>query len=142
MATQINKCSATLVENLKVEADNKRTFDFKTTCDAFTMDCIASTAFGLTIDSRTWWNMVGAASKFSPENCDSGTLDPMRFMPFGAGPRNCVGVRLAKMEIKMAAVHLIRNFRFVVTEETDVPPVFEKLTIKNVNGIKVGVESR
>ncbi|ESO10629.1 hypothetical protein HELRODRAFT_96929 [Helobdella robusta] len=80
--------------------------------------------------------------RFSPENWNPSTSDPLRFMPFGAGPRNCVGMRLAKMEVKMAVIHMIRNFRFVVSEETDVPPVFERFTIKNINGIKIRVERR
>ncbi|ESN92768.1 hypothetical protein HELRODRAFT_69872 [Helobdella robusta] len=58
--------------------------------------------------------------RFSEDNWKVSIVDPMRFMPFGAGPRNCVGMRLAKMEVKMAVVHLIRNFRFDVSEKTDV----------------------
>ncbi|ESN92767.1 hypothetical protein HELRODRAFT_108161 [Helobdella robusta] len=43
---------------------------------------------------------------FNPErqghhyNWKVNTVDPMRFIPFGAGPRNCVGMRLAKWEIR------------------------------------------
>ncbi|ESO10628.1 hypothetical protein HELRODRAFT_72659, partial [Helobdella robusta] len=64
--------------------------------------------------------------RFSPTNWDPKTSDPLRFMPFGAGPRKCVGMRLAKMEVKMAVVHMIRNFRFVASEETDVRRKFLK----------------
>ncbi|XP_069132745.1 cytochrome P450 3A29-like isoform X2 [Argopecten irradians] len=48
--------------------------------------------------------------------------DPMDFLPFGYGPRNCIAMRLALMQAKMAIVELVRNFRISVGDKTDVPP--------------------
>ena len=41
-------------------------------------------------------------------------------MMFGAGPRQCIGMRLAMYEAKMAMVSLVRQFRFVKVKETPV----------------------
>lgn len=32
------------------------------------------------------------------------------FVPFSAGPRNCIGQHLAKIEMKIALCHLIRRY--------------------------------
>ncbi|XP_035703968.1 cytochrome P450 3A24 isoform X2 [Folsomia candida] len=36
---------------------------------------------------------------------------PMAFIPFGAGPRSCIGARFALTEIKMALAHIFMKFR-------------------------------
>ena len=47
-------------------------------------------------------------------------LDPMlQELAFGYGPRQCIGMRLALLELKFAAVTLIRKFRFL--KSPDIP---------------------
>ena len=41
-------------------------------------------------------------------------------MPFGYGPRSCIGMRLAQMEMRIAAIHIFRKFRFLPCEKTEV----------------------
>ena len=44
----------------------------------------------------------------------------MCYMPFGWGPRNCLGMRFAQVEAKMALTALLRKFKFEKTPETEV----------------------
>ncbi len=76
-----------------------------------------------------------------PENRSN--LVPYTYMPFGIGPRNCVGMRFALMEAKTAVVHLINKFKFVKSSNTQIPLKFKKLEILLTTGnINVGVELR
>ncbi len=52
MTKQINKCAKALVENLQQEANKGESFEVKDYAGSYTMDVIASTAFGLQIDSQ------------------------------------------------------------------------------------------
>ena len=41
-------------------------------------------------------------------------------MPFGWGPRNCVGTRFALMEAKMALLTILRKYKFKTAPDTQV----------------------
>ncbi|XP_071110092.1 cytochrome P450 3A29-like [Haliotis cracherodii] len=57
--------------------------------------------------------------KFKPERWEkTSEINPMHYQPFGHGPRQCIGMRLALIEVKVALIHLIRNIRFVRLEDT------------------------
>uniref|UniRef100_UPI003AAC81AA cytochrome P450 3A40-like isoform X3 n=1 Tax=Centroberyx gerrardi TaxID=166262 RepID=UPI003AAC81AA len=57
--------------------------------------------------------------RFSKENKE--TIDPYTYMPFGAGPRNCIGMRFALVLMKLALVEILQSFSFSVSKETEVP---------------------
>ncbi|XP_071093713.1 cytochrome P450 3A8-like [Haliotis cracherodii] len=79
--------------------------------------------------------------RFLPENKHE--LHDYMWMPFGVGPRNCLGMRLALLEAKMAIVALLQNFRFVVTPETQIPVTLEKGSFtRAAHDLYVGVERR
>ncbi|KAH7673105.1 cytochrome P450 3A4-like protein [Aphelenchoides avenae] len=48
--------------------------------------------------------------RFSPE--EKANRDPLTFLPFGYGPRNCVGMRLAEFEIRTTLAVLLRHYNF------------------------------
>lgn len=43
------------------------------------------------------------------------------FMPFGEGPRNCIGLRFSLLETKIGVAEVIRDFKLSKTEKTCVP---------------------
>ena len=57
--------------------------------------------------------------RFLPENKDK--LIPYTFLTFVAGPRNCIGMRFAMLEAKLAIASLLLEFDFVRSSRTSVP---------------------
>ena len=41
-------------------------------------------------------------------------------MPFGYGPRNCIGMRFAPLEAMMALIEIVRKFWIMLAPETKV----------------------
>ncbi|XP_038141277.1 cytochrome P450 3A30 isoform X2 [Cyprinodon tularosa] len=57
--------------------------------------------------------------RFSKKNKDK--IDPYTYMPFGSGPRNCIGMRFALVMIKLAVVEILQQYSFSVCKETEIP---------------------
>ncbi|NLS05925.1 cytochrome P450 [Rhizobium sp. P32RR-XVIII] len=77
--------------------------------------------------------------RFLPEN--RGKIGRFQFLPFGAGPRVCIGATFALQEAVIALAVLMSRFRFDVTDETNPWPV-QKLTTQPQNGLPMRVTSR
>uniref|UniRef100_A0A8C1W8D6 Cytochrome P450 3A n=1 Tax=Cyprinus carpio TaxID=7962 RepID=A0A8C1W8D6_CYPCA len=61
---------------------------------------------------------------FKPQRFTKGnkeSVDPYMFMPFGLGPRNCIGMRFAQVSMKLAIVEILQRFDVSVCDETQVP---------------------
>ncbi|KAK3089105.1 hypothetical protein FSP39_000857, partial [Pinctada imbricata] len=61
--------------------------------------------------------------KFNPDRFSPGEKEkhhPYAFLPFGHGPRNCIGMRLAQLEAKAAMASVLQKYRFVRCTETEV----------------------
>lgn len=80
--------------------------------------------------------------RFSAENRD--TIDPDTYLPFGIGPRNCIGSRFALMEIKTIIYYLLLTFDFEVTSKTQIPIKLSSnpTQLQTEKGVWVGFKPR
>lgn len=83
--------------------------------------------------------------KFDPERFTLEAINSRHqcaFLAFGDGPRNCIGLRFGKMQIRIGLVLLLRKFKFSVCAKTEVPlkKTKNKFTSSALNGIFLKVE--
>ena len=57
--------------------------------------------------------------RFEPEEANK--RSPYAFNSFGVGPRNCIGMRLALVQAKMAIIGLLTDYRLSLGKDTPVP---------------------
>ncbi|XP_076679139.1 putative cytochrome P450 6a14 [Andrena cerasifolii] len=65
---------------------------------------------------------------FIPERFDDDAVaarNPMHYMPFGDGPRNCIGARFAVYQSKVGLIKILRNHKVEVCEKTMIPYVID-----------------
>lgn len=65
--------------------------------------------------------------RFMVENIKN--IQPFTFMPFGVGPRTCIGSRFAIMECKIILYNLLIKFRFEMCEKTQHPIQIRRNTV-------------
>lgn len=65
--------------------------------------------------------------RFSDENKHK--INPYTYIPFGIGPRNCIGSRFALLEVKTVMFYLLSHFEIVPTKKTTIP---EKICKKSL----------
>ncbi len=59
--------------------------------------------------------------KYNPENFSKeakAKRSPYTFLAFGQGPRNCLGMRFALLEIKIGLVRMLRSYSFERCDRT------------------------
>ncbi|XP_045626009.1 probable cytochrome P450 6a13 [Procambarus clarkii] len=80
--------------------------------------------------------------RFSPEN--KASRSQLVYLPFGSGPRNCIGMRFALMEAKVAVVYLLQEFAFIPSKKTQVPIIIEQRSglLKAQDGVWVRLAKR
>lgn len=65
---------------------------------------------------------------FTPERVQA--RDSVAWLPFGDGPRNCIGMRFGQMQARIGLAMLLHRFKFSRANETEVP-----IKIDNTNAI-------
>ena len=90
---------------------------------------------------RKLWDRPDAfmPERFHPGNREK--IDRYQYLPFGAGPRVCIGMGFAMMEAVIALAVLLSRFRFDSTAETKPWPV-QKLTTQPQGGLPMKVTAR
>jgi cytochrome P450 len=90
---------------------------------------------------RKLWDQPDAfmPERFHPGNREK--IDRYQYLPFGAGPRVCIGASFAMQEAVIALAVLLSRFRFDTLAETKPWPV-QKLTTQPQGGLPMRVTPR
>ncbi len=76
--------------------------------------------------------------RFTPE--ELAKRHPCSFLPFGSGPRVCIGLRFAMIEMKLALTYLLLNFKFELDKlKTPVPlkPSLKHVLVQSNQGVYI-----
>lgn len=65
--------------------------------------------------------------RFTVEN--KAKRHPCAFLPFGEGPRNCVGLRFGLLQTKMGLATLLRRFKFSPCGKTQIPLEIDPISL-------------
>jgi cytochrome P450 len=85
---------------------------------------------------EAWWERPDT---FDPERFRPGIIrDRYQYLPFGAGPRVCVGANFAMMQANIILSTLIQNFRFA--QSRPLPEPVMTMTVRPQPGIFLEVE--
>lgn len=72
--------------------------------------CVMSPTLQIHRDARYWNDpLIFNPERFSPENEKS--VPKIAYQPFGMGPRNCLGSRMAQMSLTYTVARLVQSFK-------------------------------
>ncbi|KAG6460655.1 probable cytochrome P450 9f2 [Manduca sexta] len=85
--------------------------------------------------------------KFDPDRFldeNKHNIKPFTYMPFGMGPRNCIGSRFALLELKVLLYNLVLNYKILKVEKTADPIKLktDEFNLKSQGGSWVRFQAR
>ena len=78
--------------------------------------------------------------RFSSENKKKHT--PVSYIPFGGGPRLCIGNNFAMMEMQLIIAMIFQKYKFELVTDKDSIDIQPMITLRPKNGIRVKVRKR
>lgn len=91
-------------------------------------------------DKRYWDN----PEQFCPARFDhhSGQKQPpFTYVPFGGGPRNCIGAAFAQVESKVVLARMLQTFEFELLNGSEIKP-YMGATLEPRPGVKMRIRRR
>ncbi|CAK6959055.1 cytochrome P450 4B1 [Scomber scombrus] len=99
---------------------------------------IGTSVFAIHRNETVWENPeVFDPLRFLPENASR--RSPHAFVPFSAGPRNCIGQNFAMNEMKVLIALTLKKYH-LMEDPTRKPKIIPRLVLRSLNGIYIKIK--
>ncbi|KAM9309979.1 cytochrome P450 4B1-like [Pholidichthys leucotaenia] len=99
---------------------------------------IATGVYGVHRNKTVWENPdVFDPLRFLPENVAKRSSHA--FVPFSAGPRNCIGQNFAMNEMKVVIALTLKRYQ-LIEDPTVKPKLIQRLVLRSLNGIHIKIK--
>ncbi|KAM9309813.1 cytochrome P450 4B1-like [Pholidichthys leucotaenia] len=99
---------------------------------------VGTSVYGVHRNASVWENPnVFDPLRFLPENVTK--RSPHAFVPFSAGPRNCIGQNFAMNEMKVVTALTLKRYQ-LIEDPTLKPKLVPRLVLRSLNGIHIKIK--